>query len=280
MDNNKVKQKRVSPKSEVLRPLYAKSGNKCAFPGCNAPIFEDNGLYTGECCHIESYSPNGPRFNSSTTINEKNSYSNLVLMCSRHHTVIDSDVNTYTVEKLKLIKSEHENQYTEDYRGLNDSMLAQIETQVEAFYNKLQLIDKKDTTGLKMSISFGDNLEDCIKYIRCTIKEILDLLERLGASDAKANDELKKYLKLENVDLSTLKYIESYKNPFANRHWESHNLAANNLSSKLQLHINLLEIKILEYMQSKEPKSKIIDKKLELARFEFEELYRNTFYID
>ncbi len=32
----------------TLRFLYGKSGNKCAFPGCNEPIFEDNGLLTGK----------------------------------------------------------------------------------------------------------------------------------------------------------------------------------------------------------------------------------------
>lgn len=32
----------------TLRFLYGKSGNKCAFPDCNEPIFEDNGLLTGK----------------------------------------------------------------------------------------------------------------------------------------------------------------------------------------------------------------------------------------
>ena len=65
----------------TLRFLYAKSGNNCAFPGCTMPIFEDDGLLTGECCHIEALSKGGARYNEATSEEEKNDESNLVLMC-------------------------------------------------------------------------------------------------------------------------------------------------------------------------------------------------------
>lgn len=51
--------KRKAIKPDTYRVLYARSGNKCAFPGCCTPIFEDNNQLTGECCHIEAYSEGG-----------------------------------------------------------------------------------------------------------------------------------------------------------------------------------------------------------------------------
>ena len=39
--------------NEVMRLLYAHSGNRCAYPDCTNPIFEDDGQLTGECCHIK-----------------------------------------------------------------------------------------------------------------------------------------------------------------------------------------------------------------------------------
>ena len=84
--------KRKAIKPETYRVLYARSGNKCAFPGCCTPIFEDNNQLTGECCHIEAYSEGGPRFNMSLSDDDKNSYDNLILMCSRHHKIIDGNL--------------------------------------------------------------------------------------------------------------------------------------------------------------------------------------------
>lgn len=80
--------KRKSIKSDTYRVLYARSGNKCAFPGCSTPIFEDNNQLTGECCHIEAYSKGGPRYNALLSDDDKNSYDNLILMCSRHHKLL------------------------------------------------------------------------------------------------------------------------------------------------------------------------------------------------
>ena len=37
------KAKRLKPTVEVLRELYLKSGNQCAFPGCYNAMVDDNG---------------------------------------------------------------------------------------------------------------------------------------------------------------------------------------------------------------------------------------------
>ena len=95
-------------KPDVWKRLYAHSGNQCAFPGCCAPIFEDDGLYTAECCHIKAANPGGPRYDASQTAEDRNGLDNLMFLCSRHHTIVDADVETYTTEKLQQIKQEHE----------------------------------------------------------------------------------------------------------------------------------------------------------------------------
>lgn len=46
--------KRLAPKQEVLRELYIKSGNECAFPGCHNVLVDENGKFVGEVCHIEA----------------------------------------------------------------------------------------------------------------------------------------------------------------------------------------------------------------------------------
>lgn len=103
--------KRLAPKQEVLRELYIKSGNQCAFPECHNVLVDEKGNFVGEVCHIEAAMPGGERFNPDMTNEERRSYDNLLLMCHHHHVVTD-DVKEYTVERLKKIKKEHEAKYS------------------------------------------------------------------------------------------------------------------------------------------------------------------------
>lgn len=103
--------KRLAPKQEVLRELYIKSGNECAFPGCHNVLVDENGKFVGEVCHIEAAMPGGERFNPNMTNEDRRSFDNLLLLCHQHHVVTD-DVNEYTVEKLREMKRNHEARYS------------------------------------------------------------------------------------------------------------------------------------------------------------------------
>lgn len=92
----------------TIKALYGRSHNECAFPGCSSPVIEDTGTVTAEICHIRATSPRGPRYDPHQTPKERNSVDNLVLMCGRHHKIIDTEVRKYTVPELLKIKKEHE----------------------------------------------------------------------------------------------------------------------------------------------------------------------------
>jgi hypothetical protein len=62
----------------------------------------------GEICHIRAASPGGPRYDPQQTATERHGYDNLVLLCGKHHTVIDADEEAYTVERLRKMKVDHE----------------------------------------------------------------------------------------------------------------------------------------------------------------------------
>ena len=96
------------PSNKTVKRLFALSNNICAFPGCNSPISENSETITGDMCHIKAKSPKGPRFDFNQTDTERNSFQNLILLCKRHHKIIDSDTDLYTVEKLKDMKKNHE----------------------------------------------------------------------------------------------------------------------------------------------------------------------------
>lgn len=92
-----------------IKMLFARSGNRCAFPKCRAPMAV-NGTLTGEVCHIKGVRPGSARYDPGQTDVERHAYANLVLMCPTHHTVVDDDEEAYTVERLCKIKAAHEAQ--------------------------------------------------------------------------------------------------------------------------------------------------------------------------
>ena len=67
----------------------------------------------GEICHIKAANPGGPRYDPQQTAAERHGYDNLVLLCGKHHTVIDADEEAYTVERLIKMKADHESRAAE-----------------------------------------------------------------------------------------------------------------------------------------------------------------------
>jgi len=101
-----------SPTLATIKKLFALSGNQCAYPSCTAPIVETSGLVSGEICHIKAQRKGGPRFDSKQTENERHDVDNLLLLCRRHHVIVDSDTGTWTVDALQQIR-----QIRETYGG-------------------------------------------------------------------------------------------------------------------------------------------------------------------
>ncbi len=114
--------KRLAPTTEVVRKLYLKSGNQCAFPECRNLIMNSDGDFIGEVCHIEAAMPGGQRFNPKQINEERRSFDNLLLLCHEHHKVTDN-VEVYSVEKLKMMKSEHERKFTDTISKIRDSVI-------------------------------------------------------------------------------------------------------------------------------------------------------------
>ena len=104
--------KRLQPSKEVLKRLFAVSGNVCAFPNCVHPLFDQDGVFVAQLCHIEAAERGGPRFRATSNNEERRALENLMLMCHRHHKVTD-DTEVFSFKKLRRMKAAHEQRYAE-----------------------------------------------------------------------------------------------------------------------------------------------------------------------
>src|SRR6478609_10454633 len=95
---------RVPPAQEKV--VIARSGNKCAYPGCGLDLTidpradGDRPKATGKVAHIAAASPGGPRYDSAMTAEERGSAENLIYLCGQHHDVVDTQLEFHTREFL------------------------------------------------------------------------------------------------------------------------------------------------------------------------------------
>lgn len=90
------------------REAFRRSGNQCAFPGCEASLLSPNGAIVGEFCNIESLSSGGPRYNAQSTAQERLGLDNLLVLCPTHHRLIDAMPDLYTIGWLRQIREGYE----------------------------------------------------------------------------------------------------------------------------------------------------------------------------
>lgn len=128
------------PSEKTIRRLFAMSGNMCAFPGCSAPIFEESATVTGEICHIRAQSPGGPRFDATQTEEARQTYDNLILLCRRHHKVVDSEPKLYPADVLAEVKAIRASQLGRPERDM-DAVFAKL------LINAMPLVEISNNTG-------------------------------------------------------------------------------------------------------------------------------------
>lgn len=93
--------------------LWGKAAGRCEYEGCNTRLWLDsltqeefNAAYIA---HIIADQPGGPRGDAKLSELLKSDLTNLMLMCDKHHRLIDrDDIPGHPVERLKAMKALHE----------------------------------------------------------------------------------------------------------------------------------------------------------------------------
>lgn len=106
---------RRSYTDRTLKILFAGSGNRCAFPGCDRALvaFENDtteDVVLGEIAHIVGLAEGSARWRDDMSDAERNAPENLVVLCRDHHRIVDDKANErrYSEVVMRRMKSEHE----------------------------------------------------------------------------------------------------------------------------------------------------------------------------
>lgn len=273
---------RKAPKLDTLRALFAKSGNCCAFPGCKNKIINDKNQLIGEVCHIEAAEEGGERYNPNQTDEERRHYDNLILLCHEHH-VETNDIQEYTVNKLKNMKKVHEAKFINNNFELDEQVLKSILLQINEFWQNIEFLNKykhQAPEDFKMEIDVNKKCIQIFDELQHNIENLSNMLSDIAKFNSTLWEDIVKFLESYNVDLSNVKNIPYYENPYNSPFWEMLCIGAPNLTNQSIILLKQFSIKYLELFIQQNPTSTEALKKLNELREEFKGIAVTSSYID
>ncbi|MCU1615784.1 MAG: ATP-binding protein [Frankiales bacterium] len=178
----------------VVRALWTRAHNQCAFPSCFQALTEDAVDATtgdvfvtvvGEQAHIRSSKPNGPRHDSAYPKDKLDAYENLILLCPTHHKMIDDENGSgYTVEALEKMRRDHE-RHQERLEYVEKIVTAYVSEQYE-FDDKV-LFEQVDLNGPSVDSMFVD-----VPFACRTDSPVAELMTKIASDfpgDAEASHD-------------------------------------------------------------------------------------------
>ena len=108
-------------REKEIKILWGRSGNRCAI--CKLELTPDGSRETlGEMAHIVAKSSDGPRGDETMSVEQRNAYDNLILLCPTHHAEVDKTPDDWSIYQLHTIKRGHEEWVSEQLNVGNISV--------------------------------------------------------------------------------------------------------------------------------------------------------------
>jgi predicted restriction endonuclease len=97
----------ISPK--IYKTVWGMFAGRCAI--CRETLIEKDGLssksLTGEVAHIIGQKKRAARGQHSLPLAKRDEVDNLLLLCRKHHKIVDDDRKTYSIDKLHEIRIDY-----------------------------------------------------------------------------------------------------------------------------------------------------------------------------
>jgi hypothetical protein len=272
---------RLTPKTDIIRALFARSGNQCAFPGCTMPLINERNQFVAQVCHIEAALPGGERYNPDQNNEERRGYDNLVLFCYPHH-IETNDVNLYKAVKLKRIKWEHEARFEKSDFKIDEIALFKIMSEMNDYWAIIERLNtlEHSMAELAFNINAKGSFFDVVRACHENIGYLVGFHDTFRESDNRLQADFDDLLKRKDVDPSLFNDIPYYENPLQNRNWEHHNLGIPNRMQRLKIDLMHMEIKYIEEFLKTNSKDQEAKQRLEHLKKEFADLAQNAIVVD
>ena len=271
---------RLGPKSDVVRALFARSGNRCAFPGCTAPLVNERNQFIAQVCHIEAAEPGGERYTPGQSDEERRGYANLLILCYPHHVETD-DVTRYPVQALRQMKALHEQQFERDPFKIDESLLNKIVGEMDQYWSRVEELHRNHIVPeLAIEINARAKFLDLAAAARSVAQDIQRLQDMLLESDDALESDVQALLAEVGLQPEVLEQHSDHHRRFQARNWEVLNLGLTNTVSKLGVLLTQMELKYLELFLQINPHDRIARLRLDALKADFEKMATSAGYAD
>jgi tetratricopeptide (TPR) repeat protein len=161
----------ASPSRRTLNILFAKSGNRCAFPDCPSRLIDEESVLLGRVCHIEAASKRGPRYNPTQSNEERHHFDNLIVLCPHHHIIIDTKPETYSVTWLKKVKADHEARQMRSGFTINPEALDSIRDVIRDEFSRRGQQNDESIEADSSGLGFRESIEHIHENVNNPPKE-------------------------------------------------------------------------------------------------------------
>jgi hypothetical protein len=279
-NESRTRMSRLGPKSDVVRALFARSGNRCAFPGCTSSLVNKQNQFIAQVCHIEAAEPGGERYSPGQSDEERRGYANLLILCYPHHVETDH-VTRYPVEVLKQMKALHEQQFERNPFKIDESLLSKIVVEMDQYCSRVEeLHNSHIVPELAVEINARAKFLDLAAAGWSVVQDIQRLQNMLLESDDALVSDVKALLAEVGLQPEVLEQHPDHHRRFQVRNWEVLNLGLTNSVSKLVVLLTQMELKHLELFLQINPHDKIARLRLDALKVDFEKMAASAGYAD
>lgn len=172
--------------------LWGKAAGRCQYEGCNTPLWLDtvtkHEFNSAYIAHVIADKPTGPRGDPILSNQLKSEFSNLMLLCDRHHRLVDlEDIAGHPVERLRAMKEAHERR-------------VEIVTGIETIKQSHVLLYGANVGELSSPVSYAKASHAMIPYWYPAETAPLSL----GMVNSSYQDKTPEFWEIESVNLRSL----------------------------------------------------------------------------
>ena len=252
---------------EAIRILFAKTGNQCAFPGCCHPLVDDDNDFIAQVCHIEAANPGGERYSPAMTDNQRCDPSNLLVLCHRHH-IKTNDESIYTAAVLRKMKVEHEAKWAERLYAAPEEVVDKLAEEELIYQKEIEGINAQwcASFDLAMAVRFPSSPLECLQEVENGVAWLRELLSELSEFTTHLPETVRTMLLGLGYDLEKFNSVPYYKSPIELVQWDMLNIGVPNISSRIGVNIQMLEVMLLYRLLKENPTDRYLEKRLDDAK--------------
>ncbi|WP_411818664.1 hypothetical protein [Hyphococcus sp. DH-69] len=260
---------RKAPVKDTVRNLFARSGNRCAYPECQAPLIEDDGLFVGQIVHIHAAEAGGPRFDPLMSDEDRRSLNNLIVLCYPHHKRVDTKPYA-SAEDLQEIKKRHERSFEQDGFLPTDAALEQIVREQSNQWTMITTMNAaaRDEFDLILELNADLPFEKHVGLIKDANSYAIELC-----------GEMQAYVE-QLVAKIPGDQIEEWRDAQGLCFWEQVNIGATNADLRVRASLLVLELRYLDLRLQLDPDNSKYKSKAGSVREKLEAMAKDGYYFD